>query len=136
MSYLLILSLFLTPISLVRAISVSVGYIIIAGSLLFKVPQVGGGEYPSDNPYMLYKSQKTTHDHPPEGSLSLSLYPSQVVRISRKKSAYGIFAYVYCMKIVGVAISLLFSIRKAFPFSTYGKALFILLQNIAIRVGE
>jgi len=117
---------------------VSIGYIIIAGSLLFKVPQVGGGEYPSDNPYMLYKSQKKNHHHPPEGFHSLSLLPltPQVARIFRKKSAEGISAYMYCMETLGVAMSLLFSVRKAFPFSTYGEAVFILLQNIAILVGE
>ena len=107
------------------------GYIIIAGSLLFKIPQVSSStsllQWPRSSIIVL----PSTHSPFP----SLSPLP-QVARIFRKKSAEGISAYMYCMETVGVAMSLLFSIRQAFPFSAYGEAVFILIQNIAILVGE
>lgn len=78
-------------------LSTLVGYVIIAGSMLFKVPQAA--------------------------------------RIFRKKSAEGISATMYSLETVGIAMSLVFSIRSAFPFSTFGEAFFILAQNMAILAG-
>ena len=73
------------------------GYAVIAGSMLFKVPQA--------------------------------------VRIFRKKSAEGLSASMYILETAGIAMSLAFSMKNAFPFSTYGEAVFILIQNVAIMAG-
>lgn len=78
-------------------LSTAMGYVIIAGSMLFKVPQA--------------------------------------VRIFRKQSAEGLSASMYVLETAGIAMSLAFSMRNAFPFSTYGEAVFILLQNMAIMAG-
>lgn len=78
-------------------LSTAMGYVIIAGSMLFKVPQA--------------------------------------VRIFRKKSAEGLSASMYILETAGIAMSLAFSMKNAFPFSTYGEAVFILLQNVAIMAG-
>lgn len=78
-------------------LSTFMGYTIIAGSMLFKVPQAA--------------------------------------RIFRKKSASGLSSSMYVLETVGIAMSLAFSIRNAFPFSTYGEAVFILLQNVIIMSG-
>jgi uncharacterized protein with PQ loop repeat len=78
-------------------LSTAMGYVVIAGSMLFKVPQA--------------------------------------VRIFRKKSAEGLSASMYILESAGIAMSLAFSMKNAFPFSTYGEAVFILLQNVAIMAG-
>lgn len=78
-------------------LSTAMGYVVIAGSMLFKVPQA--------------------------------------VRIFRKKSAEGLSASMYILETAGIAMSLAFSMKNAFPFSTYGEAVFILLQNVAIMAG-
>ena len=78
-------------------LSTAMGYLVIAGSMLFKVPQA--------------------------------------VRIFRKKSAEGLSASMYILESAGIAMSLAFSMKNAFPFSTYGEAVFILLQNLAIMGG-
>lgn len=58
-----------------------------------------------------------------------------MVRIFNKRSAEGISSSMFCLETVGTTMSLLFSVRNAFPFSTYGEAFFILAQNVAILVG-
>jgi len=78
-------------------LSTFMGYTVIAGSMLFKVPQAA--------------------------------------RIFRKKSAAGLSSSMYVLETAGIAMSLAFSIRNAFPFSTYGEAVFILLQNVIIMSG-
>lgn len=78
-------------------LSTAMGYAVIAGSMLFKVPQA--------------------------------------VRIFRKKSAEGLSASMYILETAGIAMSLAFSMKNAFPFSTYGEAVFILIQNVAIMAG-
>lgn len=57
------------------------------------------------------------------------------MRIFRKRSAEGISASMFTLETVGTSMSLLFSVRNAFPFSTYGEAFFILAQNVAILIG-
>jgi hypothetical protein len=42
---------------------------------------------------------------------------------------------MFTLETVGTSMSLLFSVRNAFPFSTYGEAFFILAQNVAILIG-
>jgi mannose-P-dolichol utilization defect protein 1 len=60
---------------------------------------------------------------------------TQAVRIFRKKSAEGLSSSMYSLETVGIGMSLAFSIRHAFPFSTYGESFFILIQNFAIMAG-
>jgi hypothetical protein len=43
---------------------------------------------------------------------------------------------MFHLETVGIAMSLLFSMRNGFPFSTYGEAVFILIQNMGILLGE
>lgn len=78
-------------------LSRTTGYVVIAGSMLFKLPQAA--------------------------------------RIFRKKSAAGLSSSMYILETIGIAMSLAFSIRNAFPFSTYGETVFIVLQNVVIMAG-
>mmetsp|Transcript_1197 Transcript_1197/g.3692 ORF Transcript_1197/g.3692 Transcript_1197/m.3692 type:complete len:249 (+) Transcript_1197:151-897(+) len=80
--------------SAVEALSKLVGYAVLSGSLMYKLPQVA--------------------------------------RVYNKKKGQGISMSGIVLETLGIALAGVYSLRSAFPFSTFGEALFIPLQNLAI----
>lgn len=64
------------------------------------------------------------------GSLLYKL--PQILRVIRRRSAAGISVLMYSLETVGTTFSALYFARRAFPFSTYGETVFILIQNIVL----
>lgn len=56
----------------------------------------------------------------------------QVFRVVRRRSAAGISVLMYSLETVGTTFSALYFARRAFPFSTYGETVFIMIQNIVL----
>lgn len=56
----------------------------------------------------------------------------QVLRVVRRRSAAGISVLMYSLETVGTTFSALYFARRAFPFSTYGETVFIMIQNIVL----
>lgn len=64
------------------------------------------------------------------GSLLYKL--PQVIRVIRRKSAQGISVLMYTLETLGTSFSALYFARRAFPFSTYGETVFIMIQNVIL----
>ncbi|KAF7315908.1 Mannose-P-dolichol utilization defect 1 protein-like protein [Mycena indigotica] len=58
----------------------------------------------------------------------------QLLLIVKAKSARGLSLPAYLLETLSYAITLVYSHRNGFPFSTYGENLFLTLQNIAITL--
>lgn len=58
----------------------------------------------------------------------------QLLLILRARSARGLSLPSYILETLSYAITLAYSARNAFPFSTYGENLFLTLQNIVITL--
>lgn len=58
----------------------------------------------------------------------------QVLLIISANSARGLSLTAYVLETLSYAISLAYSYRNSFPFSTYGENLFLTLQNVLITV--
>ncbi|TEB19703.1 mannose-P-dolichol utilization defect 1 protein [Coprinellus micaceus] len=56
----------------------------------------------------------------------------QILLILNASSARGLSLPSYILETLSYGITLAYSVRNAFPFSTYGENAFLLLQNIAI----
>ncbi|KDQ20969.1 hypothetical protein BOTBODRAFT_101106 [Botryobasidium botryosum FD-172 SS1] len=56
----------------------------------------------------------------------------QVLLVVRSRSARGLSFAAYVLETISYAISLFYSARNQFPFSTYGENLFLTLQNLVI----
>lgn len=50
----------------------------------------------------------------------------------RRRSADGISVLMYSLETIGTTFSALYFARRAFPFSTYGEAIFIMIQNVIL----
>lgn len=62
----------------------------------------------------------------------LTLKLPQIAKLVRAKSALGLSPGSYYMETFASMIVLAYSVRNAFPFSTYGETWFILAQNVVI----
>ncbi|GJJ13397.1 hypothetical protein Clacol_007651 [Clathrus columnatus] len=58
----------------------------------------------------------------------------QLILILRARSARGLSLPSYILETLSYAITLAYSARNAFPFSTYGENLFLTLQNVVITL--
>lgn len=56
----------------------------------------------------------------------------QVIRVVRRRSASGISVLMYSLETLGTTFSAVYFARRAFPFATYGEAVFIMAQNVLI----
>lgn len=56
----------------------------------------------------------------------------QVVRVVRRRSAAGISVLMYTLETLGTTFSAVYFARRAFPFSTYGETVFIMIQNLVL----
>lgn len=74
--------------------SIVVGYSVLAGSMLYKLPQV--------------------------------------LRVATRKRGQGISLSGLALETVGISLAGAYSLRRGFPFSSFGETLFIPLQNVAI----
>lgn len=64
------------------------------------------------------------------GSLLYKL--PQIIRVVRRRSAAGISVLMYALETLGTSLSALYFARRAFPFSTYGEMVFIMIQNLVL----
>ncbi|KAH9990028.1 hypothetical protein BJV77DRAFT_1014677 [Russula vinacea] len=60
----------------------------------------------------------------------------QLILILRAQSARGLSLAAYILETSSYAITLAYSSRNAFPFSTYGENLFLTIQNVPNPVGK
>ncbi|KJA18987.1 hypothetical protein HYPSUDRAFT_144278, partial [Hypholoma sublateritium FD-334 SS-4] len=58
----------------------------------------------------------------------------QILLITSARSARGPSLESYCLETLAYAITLAYSVRHAFPFTTYGENLFLTLQNTVITL--
>ncbi|POS86707.1 hypothetical protein EPUL_002193, partial [Erysiphe pulchra] len=58
----------------------------------------------------------------------------QIIKLIKSRSATGLSFFAYLLETSSYLISLAYSIRKGFPFSTFGETGLILLQNIIIAI--
>ncbi|KJA18973.1 hypothetical protein HYPSUDRAFT_69515 [Hypholoma sublateritium FD-334 SS-4] len=58
----------------------------------------------------------------------------QILLITSARSARGLSLESYCLETLAYAITLAYSVRHAFPFTTYGENLFLTLQNTVITL--
>ncbi|GAA5825922.1 hypothetical protein JCM11251_000054 [Rhodosporidiobolus azoricus] len=58
----------------------------------------------------------------------------QIITVVRSSSARGLSLSSYVLDTVATAITVAYNIRNAFPFSTYGEMLFLLVQNAILIV--
>ncbi|KAF8805897.1 mannose-P-dolichol utilization defect 1 protein [Phlegmacium glaucopus] len=58
----------------------------------------------------------------------------QIILIVNARSAHGLSLSAYILETLSYAITLAYSFRHQFPFSTYGENLFLTLQNVLITL--
>lgn len=58
----------------------------------------------------------------------------QLLKILNSQSAEGVSFLSYLLETASYLITLLYNVRRQFPFSTYGEVAFIVVQNVAISV--
>lgn len=58
----------------------------------------------------------------------------QLVKLLRSQSAAGLSFLSYLLETASFVITLAYSVRKGFPFSTFGETAFIAVQDVAIAV--
>jgi len=65
---------------------------------------------------------------------SLILQVPQILKIINAKSVAGLSLASFWLQVVGFTITLAYNYNLAFPFSTYGESLFILIQDVFLVV--
>ncbi|KKA28246.1 hypothetical protein TD95_002423 [Thielaviopsis punctulata] len=58
----------------------------------------------------------------------------QILKLMKSKSSEGVSIVAYTLETLSYMISMAYSARKGFPFSTYGETALILAQNVVISV--